>query len=82
MELKQLLVERDYRPGMIDAAISKARAVPRAKALKHVVRKVSERRPVLWSPTTLDSPVSPVSQLFSINIGGLWLLRTSHPVYS
>ena len=37
VELKQLLVERDYRPGMIDAAISKARAVPRAKALKHVV---------------------------------------------
>ena len=31
---------------MIDGAISKARAVPRAKALQHVVRKVSERRPV------------------------------------
>ena len=54
MELKQLLVEGDYRPGMIDAAISKARAVPRAKALKNVVRKVSDRRPVLWSPTTVD----------------------------
>ena len=45
-ELKLLLMERDYRPGMIDAAISKARAVPREKALKHVVRKVSDRRPV------------------------------------
>ena len=39
-------MERDYRPGMIDAAISKARAVPREKALKHVVQKVSDRRPV------------------------------------
>ena len=37
MELKHLSIERDYRPGLIDAATSKARAVPRANALKHVV---------------------------------------------
>ena len=53
------MVERDYRPGMIDAAISKARAVPGAKALKHVVRKVSDRRPVFmvtYDPTLPSIP--------------------------
>ena len=35
-----------YVERMIDAAIYKARTVPRAKALKHVVQKVSDRRPI------------------------------------
>ena len=45
-ELKQLLLDREYRPGMIDAAIDRARAIPRAKALKYVVQKQSNKRPV------------------------------------
>lgn len=36
-ELKELLIAREYRPGMIHSAISKARAIPRATALKEVV---------------------------------------------
>ena len=36
-ELKELLIAKEYRPGMIHSAISKARAIPRAIALKEVV---------------------------------------------
>ena len=68
-ELKQIFVEREYRPGMKDAAISKVRAVQQAKALKLVVRRVSDRRPVFL--------VTYGPRLFSINIGGLLLLWTS-----
>ena len=45
-ELKELLLARDYRPGMIDAAISRARAMPRAQAIKYVVQQQTNRRPV------------------------------------
>jgi hypothetical protein len=36
MEPKQLLDECDYRPGIIDASISNARAVPQAKSQAYV----------------------------------------------
>ena len=45
-EMKQFLLEREYRPGMVDAAISRARAIPRAKALRHVVTHQQTRRPI------------------------------------
>ena len=75
VELKQLLMERDYRPGMIDAAISKARAVPREKALKHVVQKVSDRRPVFV--VTYD-PRLPSIPAIQHNIGE-YLIRAKVP---
>ena len=52
-ELKQMLLARDYRPAMIEAAIAKARAIPRHQALKKVVNTNTETRPVFvvsWDP--------------------------------
>ena len=46
-ELKQMLVERDYKKGIVDAAINKARAIPRTEALKRVVKNESNGRQVL-----------------------------------
>ena len=47
-ELKQMLLERDYKSGIINAAIRKAKLVPRHEALKKVVRnQEEERRPVM-----------------------------------
>ena len=45
-ELKNLLLSRDYKPKVIDAAIQKARNIPRKEALKRVCRKKSSDRPV------------------------------------
>ena len=42
-----MLIDREYRPGMIDAAIKKARAVPRALAIRQVAKaQQSSMRPV------------------------------------
>ena len=52
-ELKQLLLDRNYREGMIDAALAKARLIPRKEALKKVVKTNNLRRPVFavsWDP--------------------------------
>ena len=49
-ELKQLLLDRDYKVKVIDAAIEKARNIPRNEALKRVIRN------------TTDRPVFPVTQ--------------------
>ena len=46
LELKELLQEREYKTGMINSAIEKARKIPRFKALKEKVQNLSERRPV------------------------------------
>ena len=46
-ELKEMLIDRDYKPRLITAAIDKARSVPREEAIKKVVRPVSSDRPVL-----------------------------------
>ena len=45
-ELKQLLLDRDYKPRVIDAAISKARKMPRSEALKKVNKERKSNRPV------------------------------------
>ena len=45
-ELRELLLSRDYRPGIINSAIEKARNVPRSEALKRVSKQKSSRRPV------------------------------------
>ena len=45
-ELKALLLTRGYRPGCVDAAISKARDITRAEALQKVVRNKAAQRSV------------------------------------
>ena len=58
-ELKQLLLDREYREGMIDAAINKARSISREKALQEMVQKESDRRPVFvatYDPRLPDLP--------------------------
>ena len=42
-ELKNLLLERDYPKRLVDSAIEKARAVPREKALRKIIRNKNKR---------------------------------------
>ena len=46
-ELKEMLISRQYKRGLCDAAIEKALAVPRHEALKKVIRKKDNDRVVL-----------------------------------
>ena len=46
MELKELLLKRNYSEIMVDSAIERAKKVPRKAALKKVVRKSNTKRPV------------------------------------
>ena len=46
MELKDMLLDRDYPPGIVNAAIVKARAIPRSVALRRVSRQPTNNRPV------------------------------------
>ena len=45
-ELKSLLISRAYKPKSVDAAIEKARAIPREEALKKVIKIKHSNRPV------------------------------------
>ena len=45
-ELKSLLISRDYKPKSVEAAISKARLIPREEALKKVIKSKHSNRPV------------------------------------
>ena len=45
-ELRGLLLARDYKSGVIENAIQKARQIPRSDALKKVVRVQNTKRPV------------------------------------
>ena len=53
-ELKLMLIDRNYPEGLINAAICKAKSIPRAVAIRKVVREdSSKRRPVFvisWDP--------------------------------
>ena len=56
-----MLWDRDYKEGMIDAAISRARSIPRAEAIKKVIRDntQSNKRPVFvvsWDPRLPSIP--------------------------
>ena len=44
-ELKEMLLAREYTPGILNAAIAKARAIPRLQALRRVRRKDTPSRP-------------------------------------
>ena len=45
-ELKQMLLDREYSPGIIDSAIAKARAIPRQQAFRRVTGQQITNRPV------------------------------------
>ena len=45
-ELRQMLLDRDYKPNIINSSIEKARNIPREKALEKVVRQSDSRRQV------------------------------------
>ena len=45
-DLKAFLLARDYKASMVDAAIGRARKIPRTEALKRVERS-KNKRPVL-----------------------------------
>ena len=45
-KLRELLIERNYRPGLVDSAISRARAIPREVALRPKANNQPTRRPV------------------------------------
>lgn len=45
-ELKEILLERDYRSGMIDSAVQRARAIPRKQSLNFTSRNPSSQS--LW----------------------------------
>ena len=46
-ELKRMLLEREYSPGIIDAAIEQAKQIPRSEALRKVIGNKERDRPVL-----------------------------------
>ena len=45
-EMKEFLMARNYRPGMVDSAINRAKAIPRARALRYVAPHKPTRRPI------------------------------------
>ena len=45
-ELRQMLLDRDYKASIIDAAITRAKNVPRSEALKKVFKSKTTTRPV------------------------------------
>ena len=62
-ELKEMLIERNYPARMVDSAINRARSVPRAEAIKCIVRDTptTTRRPIFvatWDPRL--PPLSPI----------------------
>ena len=58
-KLKEMLLERNYKSSMIDAAIRRARAIPRAQALKRVAKPNHTKIPVYavtWDPRLPNLP--------------------------
>ena len=45
-ELKDMLLARNYKPGVVNAAVEKARKIPRLEALQKVEKESSQQRPV------------------------------------
>ena len=44
--MKNLLLERNYRPGIINAVIERAKNIPRVEALKKIESESKNQRPV------------------------------------
>ena len=51
LELRQLLLARDYKAGIVDAAIARAKTIPRSEAIKKVAKPNNDTvRPILVVP--------------------------------
>ena len=72
-ELKDMLIKRDYKSSIVDAAIDKARKVPRPEALKRVTRDRKQDRPVLV--VTHDPRLPAVAQIVKKH----WRAMTQNP---
>ena len=68
-ELKDLLLARSYRPGLVDAAINRARTIPRAQALKRVDRLTQPRRPV--NVVTFDPRLPSIQKIHQKYLKGM-----------
>ena len=58
-ELKEFLIERKYKRSLVDAAIRRARSIPRAQALKQVATPILNKRPkfsVTYDPRLPNLP--------------------------
>ena len=73
LELKNLLLSRGYKLGSINAALDRARMIPRAEALKKVVRNNTSRRPVF--PITYDPRLPSISGIIKKH----WRTMTQDP---
>ena len=60
-ELTEFLLARSYRPSLVDAAINRARTIPRAQALKRVDKQIQQRRPI--HVVTYDPRLPPVQNI-------------------
>ena len=60
-ELKQLLISRKYKNGLIDSAINKARKILRQQALKRVAKPTQIKRPIFV--VTFDPRLPSLSQI-------------------
>ena len=60
-ELRELLLARSYRPGLVDTAISRARAIPRGVALQPRATHQQTRRPI--HVVTYDPRLPQVQQI-------------------
>ena len=73
VELKNLLIARDYKTGLIDAAIDKARKVSRSEALKRVKKSSTTQRPVF--AITYDPRLPSIAGIMSKH----WRTMTKDP---
>ena len=61
MKLKELLENRGYSERTISSAIDRARKIPRQVALKRVLRRQTEKRPVF--AVTYDPRLPPIQSI-------------------
>ena len=73
LELRVMLLERDYKPKLVDAAIEKAKLIPRMEALKKVEKEKQKRRPVFV--VTFDPRLPSISRIVQKH----WRTMTKDP---
>ena len=72
-ELKVMLLERNYKPKLIEAAIAKAKSIPRMEAIKKVEIEKQKRRPVFV--VTFDPRLPSISSIVQKH----WRTMTKDP---
>ena len=74
-ELRKLLLARDYKTGIVNRAIQKAKTIPRQEALKKVppLKENAGRRPILV--ITYDPRLPPIPEILRKH----WRTMTSDP---